>query len=196
MNTGYMLSQVENSRPIRQYRYKALINSIIDELKNRKFKYDASDDPEYRRLSQRYMHRARRAMEDTLAQGMALSGSRLNSFAQGLAQQRYNESLANIDAIIPALSKIALDKFNADGKGITDRLDSLKSLDNLEQRDYENILSSWQKDRDYYLKKYNAELARTSQNTKHGSRSRKKSKKRSTKSVLSLKRIIKGQKIA
>lgn len=197
---SYTVSQIEAARPVRQYRYKEQIRKATDELKNRRFRYDASDDPEYRRHTQRHMRRARRAMEDSLAKSMELSGSRINSFAQTLAQQKYNEAMADIDAIIPALEKIALDRFNAEGKSMGDSLESLKSLDALEQREYEQILSAWQKDRDYYLKKYQAELARLDKLNRI-SKSRGGGKRRKTHTLtapvkkypsLSAKRIIKG----
>lgn len=203
MNTDYILSHIEKIRPIRQYRYKKLIASVLDELKNRHFRYDASDDPEYRRHSQRAMRLARRAMENTMAQAMSLSGSRLNSFAQGIAQQRYNEGIANIDAIIPTLSKMALDSFNANSDVLKRRLTALENQDALEQSEYEKILTAWQKDRAYYLNKRNQEQARLDRlnaipkpRAKRGSGRKGKKQVKNIAKSLSLKRIIKGQKLA
>lgn len=202
---SYILSQIESAKPIRQYKYKEQIQRAIDELKNRRFRYDASDDPEYRRFSQRSMRRARRAMEDTLAKGMELSGSRLSSFAQGLAQQRYNEGIADIDKIIPALEKIALDRYNSEGKSLSDSLDGLRGLDSLEQREYEQLLSAWNKDRDYYFKKQQAELARLDRlNRIKKSSGRGGRRRRKTQSFRiemkshpgSLRRIVPGRKLA
>lgn len=199
---SYNLSYIESSRPTRQYKYKELIQRALEEIKNRRFRYDASDDPEYRRHSQRAIRRAKRAMEDTMAKGMELSGSRINSFANSLAQQKYNEGLSEIDTIIPALEKIALDRYNAEGKSLSENLDGLKALDTLEQRDYERLLSAWQKDRDYYYKKYRDELARMDKSNKKKSSSGGKKK---TKTLLakvksypnkSLKRIIEGRRLA
>ena len=196
-----MLLQIESSKPVREYKYKELIRRATEELKNRRFAYDASDDPEYKRHSQRSMRRARRAMEDSLAKGLELSGSRINSFAQGLAQQRYNEAIADIDSIIPALEKVALDRFNSEGKSLNDSLEGLKALDAMEQREYEQILSAWQKDRDYYLKKQLEELARMdrlNKAKKSGGGGKAKKKTLSLKAEVknptsSLKRIVPGR---
>lgn len=82
------------------------------------FKYDMNGDA----LLQQYRSNAQRqgkmAMADTMGKASAMTGGYGNSYAQTVGQQVYNDSLAEVNNVIPELWQMAYDMYEQEGNNL------------------------------------------------------------------------------
>ena len=84
--------------------------------------YDPNSDASYLAYKNQYMRGGQKAMQDTMAKAVALSGGYDNSYANSVAQQTYNDYMAGLADKIPELAKAANDMYQS-------RLGMFQSLD-------------------------------------------------------------------
>lgn len=120
------------------YKYKDKTDGLEKQIADRKFEYDVNDEELYKTYEQIYTKNGQRAMQDTMAKASAMTGGYGNSYAATAGQQVYNGYMEALDAKIPELEALALEKYNAE----TDELYKEHSFySDLEQQNYENWLS-------------------------------------------------------
>ncbi len=167
-----MLANTEAYKPIKSKDYRAAIEQALAAIRNRQFSYRAEDDSSYLQHMAKQSRLARRAAEDAMAQAAALNGGRIHSFAQQLAQQKYNEGIAGIGDILPALQKQARDAYESSQKQALGEVEKLIAMEQMAQREYEQALDAWQKDRAYEYKKQQDALKRADALAKEAAKGR------------------------
>lgn len=75
-------------------KYNDEISSLVDRVLNGQ--YNPNNDSSYLAYKNEYTRDGKKAMEDTLARGTALSGGYDNSYAQSVAQQTYNDYMSKL----------------------------------------------------------------------------------------------------
>ena len=81
-------------------KYANEIERQLSELSNRKFSYDAENDPVYRAYRDSYTDEARLAMQDAMGKAAALTGGMGNSYAQAAGQQAFGNTIEKTARII------------------------------------------------------------------------------------------------
>lgn len=104
-------------------RYQSDIDKYLGLLGS---EYDPNSDPSYLAYKNQYLRGGQKAMQDTMAKAVALSGGFDNSYANSVGQQTYNEYTAALADKIPELAQAAQDMY-------MNRLGLYMDLDN---RDY------------------------------------------------------------
>ncbi len=170
-----------------QSQYGDQIQAILNNILNRKdFSYDFSADPLYQQYKNQFQQQGRLAMMDTMGQAAALTGGYGSSYGQTAGQQIYNQNLAQVNNIIPELQQAAIQAYENQGNKMQQNLANLQGMDESayarhqndvadyynelnyltnktntmsqeEYNKYVNDLSAWQKDRDYWFGKAQAE---------------------------------------
>ena len=129
-----------------------------DQLVNgEKFNYNFNEDALYRMYSQEYRKRGKDASRDVLGQAAALTGGYNNSYAQSVAQQRYQDYLLQLNDIIPDLQNAAYQRYLADRSDLKDQFNMAQQLRSNEYNAYRDTVSDWQMDRSFDLSSYQDE---------------------------------------
>lgn len=98
---------------------KVEADKYLEEYMNRKpFSYDFNADALYNQYKDKYTEQGKLAMEDAIGQVMAMNGGYGNSYAQSVGQQAYQQSLSNLNDIIPELYQVAYDKYQQEGNDL------------------------------------------------------------------------------
>lgn len=125
------------------------INDVINRIMNReKFDYDLNGDAFYQQYKDKFVQQGKMAMMDTMGQAAALTGGYGSSYAQSVGQQAYQAELQNLNDIVPELYQLALDKYNAEGKDMYDKLSVLGSQEALAYGRYRDQVGDWNSERD------------------------------------------------
>ena len=103
------LSRVTDKTPYTS-RYQAQIDDYVSKLSG---DYDPHSDASYLAYKNQYMRGGQRAMQDTMAKAVALSGGFDNSYANSVAHQTYNDYMAGLADKIPELAKAAQDMYQS-----------------------------------------------------------------------------------
>lgn len=98
-----------------------------------KFNYDLDGDALYQQYKDRYTQNAKLGMKDTMGQAAALTGGYGNSYAQGVGQQRYDETMRGLTDMIPQLEERAYQRWRGQGDALRDRYSMLNSMAATEQ---------------------------------------------------------------
>ena len=103
------LSRVTDKTPYTS-RYQAQIDDYVNKLSGA---YDPNADASYLAYKNQYMRGGQKAMQDTMAKAVALSGGFDNSYANSVAQQTYNDYMTGLADKIPELAKAANDMYQS-----------------------------------------------------------------------------------
>lgn len=114
--------------------YDDAISDTYQQIQNRPaFSYDVDGDALYQQYKDRYTQNAKLAMKDTMGQAAALTGGYGNSYAQGVGQQRYDETMRGLTDMIPQLEGRAYERWQAEGNALQNRLGMLHNMGAAEQ---------------------------------------------------------------
>ena len=114
--------------------YDDQIRDTYNQIQNRgTFNYDVNGDALYQQYRDRYTQNARNAMKDTMGQAAALTGGYGSSYAQGVGQQRYDETMRGLTDMIPTLEQNAYQRWKDQGSALQDRYQMLMNLGQAEQ---------------------------------------------------------------
>lgn len=110
------------------------LNDTINQINNReKFSYDLNGDALYQQYKDKYIQQGKMAMMDTMGQAQAMTGGYGNSYAQSVGNQAYQQSLQQLNDIVPELYQLALDQYNQEGQ---DLFNQAALLGQQEDREY------------------------------------------------------------
>ena len=138
--TGY-----QNQKP-GEYtsQYADDIQAAIDAINNRKdFSYDFASDPLYRQYADQYQQQGRMAMMDTMGQAAALTGGYGSSYANAVGQKAYQQSLQQIQDILPGLQQSAYSKYQDEGNQMQQKLANFEGLEESGRNLYNTGLSDY-----------------------------------------------------
>lgn len=100
-------------------KYQAQIDDYVNKIQA---DYDPNSDASYLAYKNQYLRGGQKAMQDTMAKAVALSGGYDNSYANSVAQQTYNDYAAALADKIPELARAAQDMYS-------NRLSMFQNLD-------------------------------------------------------------------
>lgn len=133
------------------YQNQGLIDDTLKQIANRKaFSYDANSDALYDNYVQQYKALGKTAMQDTVAQGAALTGGYDNSYAQSAGQQAYNDYVSKAGEMIPTLYNLALQKYQTDSDTLNNKYSVLANDKSQALSEYQDKYSRLSALADYY----------------------------------------------
>ncbi len=94
----------------------AMSEEYLNRYLNREpFKFNLNGNALYQQYKDNAQRQGKMAMMDTIGQASSMTGGFGNSWAQTVGQQVYNNSLAEVNNIIPELYQMAYDKYDDEG---------------------------------------------------------------------------------
>lgn len=115
-------------------KYDDAISDTYQQIQNRPaFSYDVDGDALYQQYRDRYTQNAKLAMKDTMGQAAALTGGYGNSYAKGVGQQRYDETMRGLTDMIPQLEQTAYSRWKGQGDDLMNRYQMLMNMGQAEQ---------------------------------------------------------------
>lgn len=141
-----------------QSTWQAQLNDTINKILNReKFSYDLNGDALYQQYKDKYIQQGKMAMMDTMGQAQAMTGGYGNSYAQSVGQQAYQQSLQQLNDIVPELYQMAYDQYNQEGQDMYNQAALMAQQEDRDYGRYQDALSAWQAERDYLTGRYDSE---------------------------------------
>ena len=105
------------------WKYKDQYSTLFEDYIGRDpFSYDLNGDALYQQYKDKYIQQGKLAMQDTMGQASAMTGGYGSSYAQSVGQQAYQNSLDNLNDIVPELYQMAYDKYNQEGSDMLNKL--------------------------------------------------------------------------
>ena len=135
-------------------KYNEKIEGLLGDAENMKFKmnYSLTDDPAYQQYRDQFIHQGQLAAQDAAGNAVAQTGGYGSTAATAASQQAYNESLTQLNNIVPDLYNQA---FNREFNVFTNQRDTLQNLaaayQSLDQQGYEQALGTWQNNFNQYI---------------------------------------------
>ena len=142
----------ENAMPgAYQSNYTDRINEALDSMgAASNAGYDVGTDSElYRQYRAGAQANARAAAENAAAGAAALSGGDGSSYANSVAQQGYQQAMANVDSGLAGLRDKALTMYQLKQNGLSGLLSALQNQDSLEAAEHQGAVANAQDWRDY-----------------------------------------------
>ena len=125
--------------------YDGEIGGLYRQISSRgPFTYDAAADPLYGQYRERYAQEGRQAMRDAMGQAAALTGGYGSSYGQAVGQQQYDAYLRRLNEVLPELYRTALDRWDAEGDRLTQRLQLAGQLRQNEYAQYRDAVGDRQ----------------------------------------------------
>lgn len=99
------------------------LNRMIEEFNNRKaFDYQLNTDQLFLNAREQYMQQGQKAMRDAMGAAATMTGGYGNSYASQVGNQAYQQYLQELNNSIPEFYGAALDKYNAEGQQMLDKI--------------------------------------------------------------------------
>lgn len=124
--------------------YQSQIDSILNNLTNSKFSYNAESDPLYQQYAKTYNREGDRARQDTLGDVAANTGGLASSYATQAAQQAQNVYGAKLADKIPELQQLAYEMYNQDMSNQFNLLNAYQTQDNTGYGRYRDDVGDYQ----------------------------------------------------
>lgn len=134
--------------------YKDKIEGLLNNAENMKFNfnYSLTDDPAYQTYRDQYVHNGQMAAQNAAAEAVAQTGGYGSTAAASASQQAYNESLTQLNQIVPDLYNAA---YNRQWNEFTNERDTLQELasayQSLDQQGYDQALATWTNNFNQYI---------------------------------------------
>ena len=130
--------------------YKDKIDGVMGQLDGMKgFSYDPTRDAAYEQYKNSYTRQAKLANENAQANASAISGGYGSSYANSVAQQGYQQAMANVDSGLAGLRDKALTMYQLKQNGLSGLLSALQNQDSLEAAEHQGAVANAQDWRDY-----------------------------------------------
>ena len=111
------------------------------------FSYDFNADALYQQYKDMYMQQGKMAMQDAMGQAAAMTGGYGNSYAASVGNQAYQQSLQQLNSVIPELYQLALGRYQQEGQDMLSALGLLES-------DRAMYMEDWQRGYDRLMDAY------------------------------------------
>lgn len=134
--------------------YSDKITGLLDKAKNMNFdfNYSLTDDPAYTSYRDQYVHNGQLAAQEAAGNAATQTGGYGSTASVAASQQAYNESLTQLNNIVPDLYDKA---YNRQWNEFTDERDTLQQLasayQSLDQQEYDQALSTWTNNFNQYI---------------------------------------------
>ena len=160
VNGAYHNLVFHNAEKPKDYvsQWKDQLDTLMGQIMNReKFTYNFNEDALYQQYKDKYVQQGKMMMGDAIGQASAMTGGYGNSYAQSVGQQAYQNSLDNLNDIIPELYQMALDKYNMEGQDLLNQYGLVMDREDMDYGRYRDSLADWQTERDYLRDVYESE---------------------------------------
>lgn len=138
--------------------WQSQLDDAINKILNReKFSYDFNGDALYQQYKDKYITQGKMAMADTMGQAAAMTGGYGNSYATSAGNQAYQQSLQQLNDIVPELYQMAYDHYNQEGQDLYNQYAMLGERENMDYGRYRDSVNDWQAERDYLTGRYDSE---------------------------------------
>lgn len=138
-----MAEDEKKKKPLYGGSYDDQIRDTYSQMQNRPaFSYDLDGDALYQQYKDRYTQNAKLAMKDTMGQAASLTGGYGSSYAQGVGQQRYDETMRGLTDMIPSLEQSAYQRWRDQGSDLQQRYSMLMNMGAAEQSTAQNVYSN------------------------------------------------------
>lgn len=136
----------------KQGEYDALYDKYT---KRDPFSYDFNADALYQQYKDRYMQQGQMAMQDAMGQAAAMTGGYGNSYAATVGNQAYQQSLQQLNDVIPELYQLAYSKYKQEGQDMLNAMGLLEGDRAFDYGMYTDKYGRLVSDRGYYGDKAN-----------------------------------------
>jgi hypothetical protein len=92
-----------------------------------------------------------------MGQAAAMTGGYGNSYAASVGNQAYQQSLQQLNDVVPELYQMAYDHYNQEGQDLYNQYAMLGERENMDYGRYRDSVSDWQAERDYLTGRYDSE---------------------------------------
>ena len=141
-----------------QSAWQTQLNDAINKILNReKFSYDLNGDALYQQYKDKYIQQGKMASMDTMGQAQAMTGGYGNSWAQSVGHQAYQQSLQQLNDVIPELYQMAYDQYRQEGQDLYDQATLMGQMEDRDYGRYQDSMNAWQTERDYLTGRYDSE---------------------------------------
>lgn len=148
-----------------QSKYQSQIDSLMQQMNNRKIGYNYQNDPTYQQYKRQYETSARRAGENAQANAAAVSGGYGSSWATTAGEDAYANAMSGLDDVANSLYGQALDSFVDEQNDMYTQLQNLMTAESQDQQRYNQELSNYYSNLNYYQQNYQNAANREQQNT-------------------------------
>jgi peptidoglycan hydrolase-like protein with peptidoglycan-binding domain len=143
-----------------QSQWQQQLDEAINKILNReKFSYDLNGDALYQQYKDKYIQQGKMAMADTMGQAAAMTGGYGNSYAASVGNQAYQQSLQQLNDIVPELYQMAYDRYQNEGQDLYNQYGIISDRENMDYGRYRDTVSDWRADLDYVTGRYDSERA-------------------------------------
>ena len=133
-----------------QSQYQAQLNDLYNQVMNRPgFTFNLNGNALYEQYRNQYMNNGRQAMMDTMGQAAALTGGYGNSYASTAGNQAYQQYLQQLNAVVPELYRMELDRYNDEGNRLLQQYEMTAGLENDAYGRYRDTVGDWESERAY-----------------------------------------------
>ena len=141
-----------------QSKWQAQLDDLMGKIMNReKFSYNFNEDPLYAQYKDNYIRQGKMAMADTMGQAAAMTGGYGSSWAQSVGQQAYQQSLEDLNDVIPELYAMALDRYTREGQDLLTQYGMVADREDLDYSRYRDLIADYLTERDYLQGRYDTE---------------------------------------
>ena len=148
-------------KPVYSNQFEPKVNALYEQILNRpKFKYNVNADALYQQYKDQYMQAGKTAMQDTMAQASALTGGYGNSYAQTAGQQQYQQSLSELNDIVPQLANLAYSRYQDEGNELRSNYGMTKELYDDVYAKFRDAMGDYQTERGYLTDRYDQEYSK------------------------------------
>lgn len=159
-----LLAQLKDHESKKPAAYSSLwqeqLQQQMDAILNREdFSYRPEGDALYRNYAALYTRQGEQAMRDAYGVASAMTGGYGSSYAQSAAQQAYNGSLQQLQARIPELYALALERYRAEGETMADKLALTQQQEEKSYGRYQANLQGWRDEQQRLYSAYRDSLA-------------------------------------
>ncbi len=148
-------------KPVYSNQFEPKVNALYEQILNRpKFNYNVNADALYQQYKDQYMQAGKTAMQDTMAQASALTGGYGSSYAQTAGQQQYQQSLSELNNIVPQLANLAYSRYQDEGNELRSNYGMTKELYDDVYAKFRDAMGDYQTERAYLTDRYDQEYAK------------------------------------
>ena len=134
--------------------------AYLSQYQNRDpFSYDPNSDALYNYYKDAYVQQGQMAMMDAMGQAASMTGGYGNSYAQTVGQQAYNQSLSQLNNVLPELYQMAHDNYTQEGQDLLNMYGLYMDRENQEYSKYQDSLNNWYTQLEYLTDRYETERA-------------------------------------
>ena len=128
-------------------------------LNREDFSYHPEGDELYRNYAALYTRQGEQAMRDSYGIAAAMTGGYGSSYAQSAAQQAYNGQLQQLQAHIPELYALALERYKAEGAAMAEKLALTQQQEEKSYGRYQANLQGWRDEQQRLYSAYRDQLS-------------------------------------